>query len=96
MSTTTITINLGSSGNGTTDISNADKVQFTNTSTTVTITLTTPLGMNPQGATDIAPLATETNSGFTISANPAASLVYSWDDKDSKARTVRTGTIRVT
>jgi hypothetical protein len=96
MPSNTVIIELGSSSNPEENISNTDKVQFTNTSTTVTITLTTPRGMSPQGTTDIAPLATETNKGFTISADPNATLEYSWDDKDSMAMATRTGTIRVT
>ena len=95
----TITINLGTGDNGETDIPSAsattDKIKFKNI-TAVEITLTTPQGMNPRGDTDIAAGETETQNGFTISSNAAATYDYSWENKDSKARATRTGTIRVT
>ena len=91
---TTITIELGNGSNPEETIPGTNKVKFKNTTTTA-ITLTTPQGLNPQGQTNIAAGATETQNGFTISANPGAVLTYGWDDENSRKRDARSGTIRI-
>jgi len=89
---TTITISLGTSSNGTTNVSKQDSVNFQNNTGGPT-TVTTPQGLNPQGSTPIATGAT--SRSFSISANPGASLSYGWTVPDSPDAATRGGTIKV-